>query len=160
MRIIYKVKNVLGMSRTVGESQQQQPDNLSATTKSSSRSNSIHSVPPGEWPKEGPKPSKCAVLFFYMSIALTIIGTIIVIRSAFFIQEDEKPVALGIGLCLATGGIALIAITNVINKIEHDRILRYLEMKVEELRYHENFGKMPNHQEASYLVPAEETPPV
>ena len=54
--------------------------------KSSSRSNSIHSVPPGEWPKEGPKPSKCAVLFYYMSIALTIIGTIIVIRSAFFIQ--------------------------------------------------------------------------
>jgi len=160
MRIIYKVKNVLGMSRPVGESQQQHADNLSTTTKSSSRSNSIHSVPPGEWPKEGPKPSKCAVLFYYMSIALTIIGTIIVIRSAFFIQEDEKPVALGIGLCLATGGIALIAITNVINKIEHDRILRYLEMKVEELRYHENFGKMPNHQDASYLVPAEETPPV
>ena len=88
MRIIYKVKNVLGMSRTVGEGQQQQPDNLSTTTKSSSRSNSIHSVPPGEWPKEGPKPSKCAVLFFYMSIALTIIGTIIVIRSAFFIQVN------------------------------------------------------------------------
>jgi len=160
MRIIYKVKNVLGMSRPVGEGQQQQADNLSTTTKSSSRSNSIHSVPPGEWPKEGPKPSKCAVLFFYLSVVLTIIGTIIVIRSAFFIQEDEKPVALGIGLCLATGGIALIAITNVINKIEHDRIKRYLEMKVEELRYHENFGKMPNHQEASYLVPAEETPPV
>jgi len=161
MRIIYKVKNVLGMSKSLaGEQQQQQQDTLSTTTKSSSRSNSIHSVPPGEWPKEGPKPSKCAVLFYYMSIALTIIGTIIVIRSAFFIQEDEKPVALGIGLCLATGGIALIAITNVINKIEHDRIVRYLEMKVEELRYHENFGKMPNHTEASYLVPAEETPPV
>ena len=90
MRIIYKVKNVLGMSRTVGEGQQQQPDNLSTTTKSSSRSNSIHSVPPGEWPKEGPKPSKCAVLFFYMSIALTIIGTIIVIRSAFFIQVSTR----------------------------------------------------------------------
>lgn len=160
MRIIYKVKHVLGMSRPVVADRQQQQDNLSTTSKSSSRSNSIHSVPPGEWPKEGPKPSKCAVLLFYVSLALTIIGTVIVIRSAFFIQEDEKPVALGIGLCLATGGIALIAITNVINKIEHDRIVRYLEMKVEELRYHENFGKMPNHQEASYLVPAEETPPV
>ena len=87
MRIIYKVKNVLGMSKSLsGEQQQQQQDTLSTTTKSSSRSNSIHSVPPGEWPKEGPKPSKCAVLFYYMSIALTIIGTIIVIRSAFFIQ--------------------------------------------------------------------------
>ena len=90
MRIIYKVKNVLGMSRPVGEGQQQHADNLSTTTKSSSRSNSIHSVPPGEWPKEGPKPSKCAVLFYYMSIALTIIGTIIVIRSAFFIQVCKK----------------------------------------------------------------------
>ena len=67
--------------------------------------------------------------------------------------------ALGIGLCLATGGIALIAITNVLNKIEHDRIMRYLQLKVEELRYHEDFGKMPNHVEASYLVPAEETSP-
>ena len=90
MRIIYKVKNVLGMSRPMGEGQQQQADNLSTTTKSSSRSNSIHSVPPGEWPKEGPKPSKCAVLFFYLSVVLTIIGTIIVIRSAFFIQVCKK----------------------------------------------------------------------
>ena len=86
MRIIYKVKNVLGMSRPVAADRQQQPDNLSTTSKSSSRSNSIHNLPPGEWPKEGPKPSKCAVLLFYISIALTIIGTIIVIRSAFFIQ--------------------------------------------------------------------------
>lgn len=91
MRIIYKVKNVLGMSRPAGDSQQQQQqDNLSTTTKSSSRSNSIHSVPPGEWPKEGPKPSKCAILFYYMSIALTVIGTIIVIRSAFFIQVSKN----------------------------------------------------------------------
>jgi len=158
MRIIYKVKNVLGMSGPAATERLQQPDNCSTASKSS-RHNSIHSIPAGEWPKEGPKPSKCAVLLFYISVALTVIGTIIVIRSAFFIQEDEKPVALGIGLCLATGGIALIAITNVINKIEHDRIMRYLQMKVEELRYHENFGKMPNHVEASYLVPAEETSP-
>ena len=66
--------------------------------------------------------------------------------------------ALGLGLCLATGGIALIAITNVLNKLEHERIMNYLDMKVEELRYNENFGKMPNHQEASYLIPAEESP--
>ena len=93
MRIIYKVKSALGMSRPMnggGDPQQQQSnDNLSTATKSSSRSNSIHSVPAGEWPKEGPKPSKCAVLFYYMSIVLTMIGTIIVIRSAFFIQVSD-----------------------------------------------------------------------
>ena len=85
MRIIYKVKNVLGMSGPAAAEQLQQRDNCSTASKSS-RHNSIHSIPPGEWPKEGPKPSKCAVLLFYISVALTVIGTIIVIRSAFFIQ--------------------------------------------------------------------------
>lgn len=55
--------------------------------------------------------------------------------------------ALGVGLCMATAGMALIAITNVINKIEHNRIMRYLKCKIEELRSHENYGKMPNHVE-------------
>lgn len=65
--------------------------------------------------------------------------------------------ALGLGLCMATGGIAMIAITNVLNKLEHDRVMKYLDRKVEELRYHENFGKMPNQQEARYLVPNEDS---
>ena len=85
MRIIYKVKNVLGMSGSAATERLQKPDNCSTASKSS-RHNSIHSIPAGEWPKEGPKPSKCAVLLFYISVALTVIGTIIVIRSAFFIQ--------------------------------------------------------------------------
>jgi len=95
---------------------------------------------------------------YYISIVLTIIGTIMVIRSAIFLEENDKPIALGVGLCLATGGIAMIAITNVINRLEHEKIMNYLDMKVEELRYHENFRKMPNQHEAmSYLVPSEES---
>ena len=46
----------------------------------------------------------------------------------FIPQEDEKAVALGVGLCLATGGIALIAITNVITRLEHEKIMNYLDM--------------------------------
>ena len=40
----------------------------------------------GQWPKEGPKPSKLAVLFFYLSVVFTVIGIIIVIRSAFYVE--------------------------------------------------------------------------
>ncbi len=40
----------------------------------------------GQWPQEGPKPSKFAVLFFYLSVIFTMIGVIIVIRSAFYVE--------------------------------------------------------------------------
>jgi len=167
MRIIYKVKDVLGMSRAMGgvaggvgvdargqnDPTHQQPGH----GMSRSGSSDLHTVPPGQWPKEGPKPSKCAVLMYYISVAFTIIGIIMVIRAAMYMEEDDKPIALGVGLCLATGGIALIAIVNVITRLEQEKIMNYLDMKVEELRYHENFRKMPNHQEASYLVPSEES---
>ena len=44
------------------------------------------------------------------------------------LQEDDKPIALGVGLCLATGGIALIAIVNVITRLEQEKIMNYLDM--------------------------------
>jgi len=171
MRIIYKVKDVLGMSRAMGGVGAPAPHegvggprlgvppapNGPMSRSSSTTADGLHTVPPGQWPQEGPKPSKCAILSYYVSVAFTIIGMIMIIRAAMFLEEDEKPIALGVGLCLATGGIALIAITNVITRLEHEKIMTYLDMKVEELRYHENFRKMPNHQEASYLVPSEES---
>jgi len=167
MRIIYKVKDVLGMSRAMGgvaggvgvdaRGQNDQTQHQQGPGMSRSGSSDLHTVAPGQWPKEGPKPSKCAVLMYYISVAFTIIGIIMVIRAAMYMEEDDKPIALGVGLCLATGGIALIAIVNVITRLEQEKIMNYLDMKVEELRYHENFRKMPNHQEASYLVPSEES---
>ena len=45
---------------------------------------STHSVPPGQWPSEGPQPSKIAVLLFYLSVIFTIIGTLISIKMFFF----------------------------------------------------------------------------
>jgi heme/copper-type cytochrome/quinol oxidase subunit 4 len=41
---------------------------------------------PGQWPKEGPQPSKIAVLLFYLSVVFTIIGILIVLRSAFYVE--------------------------------------------------------------------------
>ena len=42
-----------------------------------------HSVPPGQWPSEGPKPSKVAVVLFYLSVIFTMIGTLITIKLFF-----------------------------------------------------------------------------
>ena len=53
---------------------------------SRSGSSDLHTVPPGQWPKEGPKPSKCAVLMYYISVAFTIIGIIMVIRAAMYME--------------------------------------------------------------------------
>lgn len=111
----------------------------SSPPTTSSSEESVHHIPPGQWPKEGPKPSKVAVLLFYLSVVFTIIGILIVIRSAFYVEEHDKPKILGMGLCMVTVGIALIIITNVINNHERERIMHYLERKVEELRYKENF---------------------
>jgi|ERR1712216_665325 len=47
-------------------------------------SGSVHSTPPGEWPSVGPQPSKLAVVLFYISVAATILGSIISIRTLFY----------------------------------------------------------------------------
>ena len=46
----------------------------------------------GQWPTEGPKPSKLAVLFFYLSVIFTVIGIIIVIRSAFYVEVCDREI--------------------------------------------------------------------
>ena len=82
MKIIYKVKDVLGITRgAMGGVQDPGPQQMAR-----SPSSDLHTVPPGQWPKEGPKPSKCAILCYYMSVALTVIGMIMVIRAAMFLE--------------------------------------------------------------------------
>ena len=46
---------------------------------------------PGQLPSEGPKPSKMAVLLFYLSVVFTILGILIVIRSAFYVEVRMGP---------------------------------------------------------------------
>ena len=58
-------------------------------------------------------------------------------------------------MCMVTAGIALIIITNTINKCEHDRIMHYLENKVSEMKFEENARCERNRQESAFLVPNE-----
>ena len=38
----------------------------------------------GQWPTEGPRPSKVAVILFYLSVVFTTLGVLITIKMSFF----------------------------------------------------------------------------
>ena len=67
-----------GFKRTSGQLKSQNESDSEAI------SGSVHSTPPGEWPSVGPQPSKLAVVLFYISVAATILGSIISIRTLFY----------------------------------------------------------------------------
>ena len=50
---------------------------------------SIHKTPPGQYPKNGPSPSKVAVVLFYISVIFTMIGSIFAVRTIFIIKVSR-----------------------------------------------------------------------
>ena len=50
----------------------------------------VHTTPAGRYPDSGPKPSKVAVLLYYVSCLLIIIGSIMLIRYGFFKDKVKK----------------------------------------------------------------------
>ena len=46
----------------------------------------VHDTPPGEWPQECRRPSKVAVVLFYLSVVSTMLGTIISVRTLFYVH--------------------------------------------------------------------------
>ena len=56
-------------------------------------------VPPGEWPTEGPRPSKVAVILFYLSVVFTTLGILITIKMSFFEEVREIQITFII-LCI------------------------------------------------------------
>ena len=51
-------------------------------------------IPPGEWPTEGPRPSKVAVILFYLSVVFTTLGILITIKMSFFEEVREIEITL------------------------------------------------------------------
>merc|ERR1711863_191716 len=121
----------------------------------------FHQTPPGEFPKNGPKSSIVALVMFYLSKIVTLVGFIMVGRAVFFEEDDYQLMTFGVGLCLVTVGVAMMIIVNVLNKCEHDAIITHLESQVENAkRFRENQrllgGKTPEDKQilvqASNLV--------
>jgi len=138
-----------GFKRTSGQLKSQNESDSEAI------SGSVHSKPPGEWPSVGPQPSKLAVVLFYISVAATILGSIISIRTLFYKDPDfHQP--LGIGCGLIGIGIILIAITNCIHNREQRNIMNYLNGKIEEMGLDENSRGKRNLRLAAHLKNQEE----
>eukprot|EP00093_Oithona_nana_P015086 15086.XXX_851398_852055_1 [CDS] Oithona nana genome sequencing. len=91
----------------------------------------FHKTPPGEFPRNGPRSSIVAIVMFYVSKIVTIIGLIMVARAVWFEEDDYQLMTFGVGLCLVTVGVAMMIIVNVLKKCEHDAIITHLENQVQ-----------------------------
>lgn len=146
----------------------QRSERLPTTEQDAAKS--VHNTPPGQWPSEGPQPSKAAVVLFYISIIFTVIGTIFTIRTLFFVdfevhctmlmpniimnicfQDADQARLFFIGCGMVGTGLLLIVITNCINNREHNKIMAYLNGKVEELQMDENSRARRNLRYSAHL---------
>merc|ERR1711981_76135 len=148
MRLLSVVKGALQKFKRTEEPSDEIPEDF-------------HQTPPGEFPKNGPKSSIVALVMFYLSKIVTLVGFIMVGRAVFFEEDDYQLMTFGVGLCLVTVGVAMVIIVNVLNKCEHDAIITHLETQVENAkRFRENQrllgGKTPEDKQilvqASNLV--------
>merc|ERR1711976_297817 len=91
----------------------------------------FHRTPAGEYPRNGPKSGIVAIVMFYLSKIITLVGFIMVARAVWFEEDEYQLMTFGVGLCLVTVGVAMMIIVNVLNKCEHDAIVSHLETQVE-----------------------------
>merc|ERR1712083_119772 len=118
-----------------------QSNNLQEAVEDSEQSknntvSTVHNTPPGEWPAECPKPSKLAVLLYYISFIATFIGSILMIRSFFYTEIDWQKTSIGCGLISI--GMILLCITNCIQNREQKGINDYLQGQIEKMGLDEN----------------------
>merc|ERR1712131_343583 len=118
-------QTVSDLSHNVNPRKKEQKDDKLA------RGKGIHSTPPGQYPEEGPKPGKMGVIFYYLSIVLSILGIIMLCRYPLLHDHDRlKVVALGFSLIFF--GLFCPVITNIIVNKENRAFVKYLDLKVEQ----------------------------
>ena len=88
MRLVHIVKSALSRTKSEATNEPVGPTTVGSASSAASTptgppppSSGVHGLPPGHWPREGPRPSRIAVLTYYLSIIATMIGVCIVIRS-------------------------------------------------------------------------------
>merc|ERR1712110_798960 len=91
--------------------------------------NGFHQTPAGEFPRNGPRSSIVALIMFYLSKIITIVGLILVARAVWFEEDEFQLMTFGVGLL--TVGVAMMIIVNVLKKCEHDAIITHLETQVD-----------------------------
>jgi len=113
-------------------------------------------APPGYFAPAAPKPSKAAVMIFYMSVAFCIIGCIMIIKGVFkpnLKHSDIVPGDLGMGAAVLALGIVLAIVMNELNRREYNKIMAYVTLKVEEMQQSANSRQRFNEDYAAGTVP-------
>jgi len=95
------------------------------------REKGIHSTPPGQYPEKGPKPGKMGVIFYYLSILLSILGIIMLCRYP-LLHDQGRLQVVALGFSLIFFGLFSLVITNIIVNKENRAFVKYLDLKVEQ----------------------------
>jgi len=91
----------------------------------------LHSTPAGQYPENGPKPSKLGVLYYLLSICFCVFGVIMLCRFP-FMQANHRGEVFMVGLPLIAFGFLCLCITNRIVDKENQAFVDYLNLKVEQ----------------------------
>jgi len=113
-------------------------------------------APPGYFAPAAPKPSKAAVMIFYVSVAFCIIGMIMIVKGVLkpnLKHADIVPGDLGTGAAVLALGIVLAIVMNELNRREYNRIMAYVTLKVEEMQQSANSRQRFNEDYAAGTVP-------
>jgi len=92
----------------------------------------LHSLPAGVWPKQGPRPGVIGTLLYYISLALTFIGLLVLLRCA-YIQDSLRPPVLLVGLSLIIAGLLFLNISTFFYNREQQNLVEYLQGKISEM---------------------------
>merc|ERR1712098_348583 len=111
---------------------QQNPEEQTQVDGPSSGS-TVHSTPPGQYPRDGPQPSKLPVLFYYLSVVLCLISILSMVN-IMNVDQEGKVEVLVLGFSLLVSGLLCLHLANWLYNREHWAIINYLEKQVEELR--------------------------
>lgn len=92
----------------------------------------IHSLPAGVWPKQGPRPGMLGTVLYYISLALSVIGILTMLRCT-YIQESARPQVLLVGFCLIISGLLCLNLANFFYNREQRTLVEYLQGKISEM---------------------------
>ncbi len=128
MWLASKVKRVLGGGGGGNKSFEKVPavaNNVDAERGAASSGHDeiapAHRANAGSFPSDAPTPSKVAVMLFYISCTMCVLGSILLTRSFFMKHEEDKVQVLAFGTGVTITGIVLAVIMNHMNKKEHDK---------------------------------------
>lgn len=110
------------------------PENLKEILRSlnKAKEEDLHSLPAGVWPKQGPRPGVIGTLLYYISLALTFIGLLTLLKCA-YIQESARPPVLLLGFSLTIAGLLCLNISNFFYNREQQNLVEYLQGKISEM---------------------------